>query len=109
MVILADRNFLSHILARDVLTTGAHILRRASASFTLKPVKSWPMAPTWRNSSRPARLTLRVAQEMWALFAAYQVICRLTSAGADVMGIPPQRISFPHALPPRPTRSRLSP
>ena len=34
---LADRNFLSHTLARDVLATGAHILWRASASFTLTP------------------------------------------------------------------------
>lgn len=38
-LILADRNFLSWSLARDVLATGAHILWRASASFTLKPVK----------------------------------------------------------------------
>jgi Transposase DDE domain len=38
MVVLADRNFLSHTLARDVLATGAHILWRASASFTLTPV-----------------------------------------------------------------------
>src|SRR4249919_1241337 len=32
------RNFLSHTLARDVLATGAHILWRASASFTLTPI-----------------------------------------------------------------------
>jgi hypothetical protein len=37
MVVLADRNFLSHALARDVLATGAHILWRASASFKLTP------------------------------------------------------------------------
>jgi Insertion element 4 transposase N-terminal/Transposase DDE domain len=37
MVVLADRNFLSHTLARDVLATGAHILWRASASFRLTP------------------------------------------------------------------------
>jgi hypothetical protein len=36
-VVLADRNFLSHALARDVLATGAHILWRASASFNLTP------------------------------------------------------------------------
>ena len=36
---LADRNFLSHTLARDVLATGAHILWRASASFTLTPIQ----------------------------------------------------------------------
>src|SRR5689334_20437155 len=39
MVVLADRNFLSHTLARDVLATGAHILWRASASFTLTPIQ----------------------------------------------------------------------
>ena len=39
-----------------------------------------------------------VAQEMWALFAVYQAICQLIGAGADAMGIPPERISFPHAL-----------
>ena len=39
MVVLADRNFLSHALARDVLATGAHILWRVSASFTLAPIQ----------------------------------------------------------------------
>jgi hypothetical protein len=39
MLVLADRNFLSHTLARDVLATGAHILWRASASFTLTPIQ----------------------------------------------------------------------
>ncbi|WP_462188650.1 MULTISPECIES: transposase [unclassified Frankia] len=39
MLVLADRNFLSHRLARDVLATGAHILWRASASFALTPVR----------------------------------------------------------------------
>ena len=39
MIVLADRKFLSWSLARDVLATGARILWRASASFTLKPVK----------------------------------------------------------------------
>ena len=39
MLVLADRNFLSHALARDVLATGAHILWRASASFTLTPIQ----------------------------------------------------------------------
>ena len=38
MLVLADRNFLSWSLARAVLATGAHLLWRASASFTLKPV-----------------------------------------------------------------------
>jgi hypothetical protein len=35
---------------------------------------------------------------MWALFAVYQAICALIDAGADAIGIPPARISFPHAL-----------
>lgn len=39
MLVLADRNFLSHKLVADVLRTGAHILWRASASFALKPVQ----------------------------------------------------------------------
>ena len=38
MLVLADRNFLCHTLARDVLATGAHILWRASASFQLTPI-----------------------------------------------------------------------
>ena len=42
MLVLADRKFLSWSLARDVPRTGAHILWRASASFTLKPVKVLP-------------------------------------------------------------------
>ena len=39
-----------------------------------------------------------VAQEMWALFAVYQAICQLIGAGVDAAGIPPDVISFPHAL-----------
>jgi hypothetical protein len=39
MVVLCDRNFLCHTLARDVLATGAHILWRASASFRLTPIR----------------------------------------------------------------------
>ncbi len=39
MLVLADRNFLSHTLARDVLATGAHLLWRASASFALSPTE----------------------------------------------------------------------
>jgi len=39
MLVLADRNFLSHTLVRDVLATGAHILWRASASFRLAPIQ----------------------------------------------------------------------
>ena len=39
-----------------------------------------------------------VAQEMWALFAVYQALCRLVGIGVNAAGIPPARISFPHAL-----------
>jgi hypothetical protein len=39
-----------------------------------------------------------VMQEMWALFAVYQAISRLTGIAATAAGIPPGRISFPHAL-----------
>jgi hypothetical protein len=39
MLVLADRKFLSRALAREFLATGAHICWRASASFTLRPVK----------------------------------------------------------------------
>lgn len=39
MMILADRNFPSHLLVRDVLTTGAHVLWRVSASFALRPIQ----------------------------------------------------------------------
>jgi len=177
MLVLADRNFLSHTLARDVLATGAHILWRASASFALRPVKTLADG-TYLAELRPARksdgppVTVRVieytvhtaeagkdgeessevfclvtdlldteeypaldlacaypvrwgceivighhktdmgegqpvlrskdpegvAQEMWALFAVYQAICQLIGAAADAAGIPPERISFPHAL-----------
>ena len=39
-----------------------------------------------------------VAQEMWALFAVCQALCRLAGIGAHAAGIPPSRISFPHVL-----------
>ena len=35
---------------------------------------------------------------MWALFAVYQAICKITGAGAAAAGITPDKISFPHAL-----------
>jgi hypothetical protein len=37
-------------------------------------------------------------QEMWALFAVYQAICRIVGLAVDAAGIPPDRVSFPHAL-----------
>jgi hypothetical protein len=179
MLVLADRNFLSHALARKVLATGAHILWRASASFTLKPVSTLADG-TYLAELKPARtsdgppVTVRVieytvhtattgkdgatesssevfalvtslldvkeypaldlacaypmrwgcetvighhktdmgegqpvlrskdpegvAQEMWALFAVYQAICQLIGVGVNAAGIPPDKISFPHAL-----------
>jgi hypothetical protein len=39
-----------------------------------------------------------VMQEMWALFAVYQAISRLTGIAVTAAGIPPDKISFPHAL-----------
>jgi hypothetical protein len=39
-----------------------------------------------------------VFQEMWALFAVYQAICRIAGLAVNAAGIPPERISFPHAL-----------
>ena len=176
MLVLADRNFLSHTLARDVLATGAHLLWRASASFALRPIKVLPDG-TYLARLNPARkadgpaITVRVieytvhtttpdgtetfsevfalvtdlidieaypaldlacaypmrwecetvighhktdmgqgmavlrskdpegvAQEMWALFAVYQAIHTLIGAAVDAAGIPPDKISFPHAL-----------
>jgi hypothetical protein len=39
-----------------------------------------------------------VQQEMWALFAVYQALCRMAGLGATAAGIPPARISFPAVL-----------
>jgi hypothetical protein len=39
-----------------------------------------------------------VQQEMWALFAVYQALCKIIGIGAGAAGIPPARISFPRAL-----------
>jgi Insertion element 4 transposase N-terminal/Transposase DDE domain len=179
MLVLADRKFLSWALAREFLATGAHILWRASASFTLKPVKvladgtylaeltpprtsDGPPLPVrvieytvhtapaggdsgdeensevfclvtdlldpqeypaldlaccyprrWgcetvighhKTDMGDGQPVLRskdpagVEQEMWALFAVYQAICKITGIGAAAAGIPPDKISFPHAL-----------
>jgi Insertion element 4 transposase N-terminal/Transposase DDE domain len=182
MLVLADRNFLGHTLARDVLGTGAHILWRASASFRLTPIAvladggylaqlhprrkadgppitvrvieytvhttsagsdnagsdneatselfclvtdlldieaypalelacAYPMR--WecetvighhKTDMGAGMAVLRskdpegVAQEMWALFAVYQAIHTLIGAAVDATGIPPDKVSFPHAL-----------
>lgn len=67
MLIMADRNFLSHTLVRDTLATGAHILWRASASFALRPTKVLPDG-TYLTQLRPARkadgppITVRVIE-----------------------------------------------
>jgi transposase IS4-like protein/DDE family transposase len=176
VLVLADRNFLCHTLARDVLATGAHILWRASASFRLTPIEVLADG-SYLAQLHPARkadgspITVRVieytvhttgsdgveqpselfclvtdlldieaypaldlacaypcrwgaetvighhktdmgagmpvlrskdpegvAQEMWALFAVYQAIHTLIGAAVDAAGIPPEKISFPHAL-----------
>ena len=177
MLVLADRNFLSWSLARDVLATGARILWRASSSFALKPLRVLDDG-TYLAELRPPRkgdgppVTVRVieysvlttpaaggktevsevfclvtdlldpgeypaldlaccyperwgcetvigrhktdmgegqpvlrskdpagvAQEMWALFAVYQALCKIIGIGSAAAGIPPARISFPHAL-----------
>jgi hypothetical protein len=39
-----------------------------------------------------------VMQEMWALFAVYQAICKIVGIAVNAAGVPPARISFPHAL-----------
>src|SRR3954462_9949685 len=189
MLVLADRNFLCHTLARDVLATGAHILWRASASLTLTPLAVLadgshlaPLHPRRKADGPP--ITVRVieytvhtrpikgggagagsadedtsdedtselfclvtdlldpeahpaldlagaypmrwgcetvigdhktdmgagmavlrskdpegvAQEMGALFAGYQAIHTLIGAAVDATGVPPDQISFPHAL-----------
>jgi len=189
MLVLCDRNFLSHALARDVLGTGAHILWRASASFRLTPIAvladgsylaqlhprhqadgppitvrvieytvhtspingggagagpndedtddedtselfclvtdllepetypaldlagAYPMR--WgcetvighhKTDMGAGKAVLRskdpegVAQEMWALFAVYQAIHTLIGTAVDAIGVPPDQISFPHAL-----------
>jgi hypothetical protein len=67
MLVLADRNFLSHTLVRDILATGAHILWRASAAFTLRPVEVLADG-TYLAQLRPARkadgppITVRVIE-----------------------------------------------
>ena len=67
MLVLADRKFLSWALAREFLATGAHILWRASASFTLKPVKiladgTYLAELTPPRKSDGAPLTVRVIE-----------------------------------------------
>ncbi len=176
MLVLADRTFVSWAAARAFLATGAHLLWRASASFTLKPVQVLADG-TYLAELKPPRkkdgppVTVRVIeytvhttagdggeqtsevfclvtdlldveeypapdlacayplrwgretvighhktdmgegqpvlrsgdpegvmQEMRALFAVYQAISPLTGIAADAAGIPPDQISFPHAL-----------
>ena len=174
MLVLADRKFLSWALAREFLATGARILWRASASFTLKPVKVLAdgtylaeLTPP-RKKRRPAadrpghrvhrahrprrrrheessevfclvtdlldpeeypaldlaccypcrwgcetvighhktdmgegQPVLRskdpagVQQEMWALFAVYQAICKIIGIGASRGGRPPGHDQLP--------------
>jgi hypothetical protein len=176
MLVLADRKFLSWAMARAFLATRAHILWRASAAFSLKPVKVLEDG-TYLAELKPPRksdgppVTVRVIeytvlttpeggeeeasglfclvtslldveeypaldlaccypdrwgcetvighrktdmgegqpvlrsrdpagaqQEMRALSAVCQAICKVIGTGVNAMGIPPARISFPHAL-----------
>jgi hypothetical protein len=62
MLVLADRQFLSYTLVRDTLATGAHILWRASASFTLRPVKVLAEG-TYLAQLHPARKSARRATD----------------------------------------------
>jgi hypothetical protein len=39
-----------------------------------------------------------VLQEMRALFAVYQAVCRVVGIAVNAAGVPPAQISFPHAL-----------
>ena len=65
-------------------------------------------SPGFRAGKSPAFFDLRgllrskdpagVLQEMWALFAVYQAICRVVGIAVNAAGIPPAQISFPHAL-----------
>lgn len=52
---LADRNFLSRRLVRDVLVAGAHVPWRASTSFTVKPMKRFQRAVTYLAVLKPVR------------------------------------------------------
>ena len=176
MLVLADRKFLSWAAARAFLATGAHLLWRASASFTLKPVQvladgtylaelkpprkkdgppvtvrvieytvhttaetaasrprrcsAWsPTCSTWRSTRRwtwpartpcagGARQSPATTRPTWARAspscapATPRASCRrcgrcspstrpsagVTGIAADAAGIPPDQISFPHAL-----------
>ena len=50
-----------------------------------------------------------VMQEMWALFAVYQAICRIVGLAVDAAGIPRTGSASRTPWPPRRTRSRLFP
>ena len=50
-----------------------------------------------------------VEQEMWALFAVYQAICKIIGIGAAAAGVPRTRSASRMPWPPRPTPSRLFP
>ena len=58
-----------------------------------------------RRSKDPAG----VLQEMWALFAVYQAICRVVGIAVNAAGIWPAKTSFLMPWPPRRTPWRLFP
>ena len=98
MLVLADRKFLSWSLARAFLATGAHILWRASASFTLKPVKALADG-TYLAELKPPRksdgpvLTVRVIEYTVHTAAddgteeTSEVFCLVTDL-LDIGGVP---------------------
>jgi hypothetical protein len=83
----------------------------AQAYPALDLARAYPMPLGRRNRHRPpqnrhgprdARTAQprpeSLAQQKWALFAVYQATAQLIGAGADATGIPPEQISFRHAL-----------
>ena len=87
---------------REVVPAGQRRFWRsgqAAALVSQKILSMW-----WKCIPSPGAAVLRskdpegVAQEMWALFAVYQAIHTLIGAAVDATGIPPDQISFPHAL-----------
>src|SRR5665648_180265 len=107
MLVVADRNFLSHQVLRDTLTTGAHALLRAKSDTDL-PVLGVLDDGTYLSriadpsvSGRLRRQGKRgadmIRQELYALLCVYQAIRTLICHSADRAGLDPDRISFTRA------------
>ena len=56
--------------------------------------------PTWPSRRYRTTAACATAWSVWSasLFAVYQAIHTLIGAAVDATGIPPEKISFPHAL-----------